>query len=584
MNVFDAEIMNYLRLHPFTSQRSLAAETGFSVGLVNKSLRALREEGLLREDHSLTPAAEKLFKARSPKQAVILAAGFGMRMVPINREVPKALLEVRGEVLIERQIRQLREAGVQEITVVVGFMKERFEYLIDTFGVRLAVNDEYARKNNLVSLNRAAARLENCYIVPCDIYCAVNPFRDAELHSWYMVSDADDPDSTVRVNRKGELAAPAAGEARNGMIGIAYLTEPESSLVRERLARMAPDPRHADDFWEETLADGERMILPARLVSREDAFEINTYEQLREIDADSNHLRSDALDAAAKALSVTPDRITDITVLKKGMTNRSFLFSCGGVKYIMRVPGEGTDRLINRRQETNVYEAIRPCDLCDDVVFIDPATGYKITRFVEGARVCDPESAEDLRACMARLRGFHSLALRVDHTFDIFGQIDFYESLWNGAPSVFPDYARTKEQVLALRPFIDRHRKPFVLTHIDAVPDNFLMAGGDIRLIDWEYAGMQDPDVDLAMFCIYALYDRAQCDALIDLYYTEGCPEDVRYKIYAYIAACGLLWSNWCEFKRSLGVEFGEYALRQYRYAKDFSRLVRQYEEGGGQA
>ena len=140
MNVFDAEIMNYLRLHPFTSQRSLAAETGFSVGLVNKSLRALREEGLLREDHSLTPAAEKLFKARSPKQAVILAAGFGMRMVPINREVPKALLEVRGEVLIERQIRQLREAGVQEITVVVGFMKERFEYLIDTFGVRYTFN------------------------------------------------------------------------------------------------------------------------------------------------------------------------------------------------------------------------------------------------------------------------------------------------------------------------------------------------------------------------------------------------------------------------------------------------------------
>ena len=118
------------------------------------------------------------------------------------------------------------------------------------------------------------------------------------------------------------------------------------------------------------------------------------------------------------------------------------------------------------------------------------------------------------------------------------------------------------------------------LTHIDAVPDNFLFCpqpDGEekILLIDWEYAGMQDQDVDLAMFCIYALYDRVQVDALIEAYYTEGCPEETYLKVYGYIAVCGLLWSNWCEFKRCEGVEFGEYSLRQYRYAKDYARLAR---------
>lgn len=58
-----------------------------------------------------------------------------------------------------------------------------------------------------------------------------------------------------------------------------------------------------------------------------------------------------------------------------------------------------------------------------------------------------------------------------------------------------------------------------------------------------------------------------------------------RIKIYCYIAACGLLWSNWCEYKRNLGVEFGEYSLRQYRYAKDYYRIVqdelKKLEEGG---
>jgi len=118
---------------------------------------------------------------------------------------------------------------------------------------------------------------------------------------------------------------------------------------------------------------------------------------------------------------------------------------------------------------------------------------------------------------------------------------------------------------------------PECICHIDANVDNFLfLADGDVKLLDWEYAGMQDAHVDLAMFCIYAMYDRPQVDALIDSYFTEGCPQEVRTKIYAYIAVCGLLWSNWCEYKSRLGVEFGEYSLKQYRYAKDYYKLVKQ--------
>ena len=177
---------------------------------------------------------------------------------------------------------------------------------------------------------------------------------------------------------------------------------------------------------------------------------------------------------------------------------------------------------------------------------------------------------------MKKLREFHALNLKVDHTFDIFGQIEFYESLWHGAPSVYRDYAKTKENVFLLKEYIDAQEKNYCLTHIDAVPDNFLFTKEDVYLIDWEYAAMQDPHVDIAMFCIYAMYDREQIDHLIDIYFEDNCKLEIRIKIYCYIAACGLLWSNWCEYKRSLGVEFGEYSLRQYRYAKDFYKIVRE--------
>ena len=102
-----------------------------------------------------------------------------------------------------------------------------------------------------------------------------------------------------------------------------------------------------------------------------------------------------------------------------------------------------------------------------------------------------------------------------------------------------------------------------------------------IALIDWEYAGMQDTDVDLAMFIIYSMYGKEQADDLIDAYYTEGCKKEKRLKIYCYVAVCGLLWSNWCEVKYHEGVEFGEYSLRQYRYAKEYYKYVKEELENG---
>ena len=212
------------------------------------------------------------------------------------------------------------------------------------------------------------------------------------------------------------------------------------------------------------------------------------------------------------------------------------------------------------------------------------------TKYIEGVRCCDPENIDDLRLCMKKLRRFHALALSVPHKFDIFEKIDFYESLWGELKSIYKDYETTKQNVLRLKPYIDRHKGKAQLTHIDAVPDNFLFdpnAEGEmsIQLTDWEYAGMQDKHVDIAMFAIYSLYNKPSIDRLIDIYFEEegGCDKTTRAKIYCYVAACGLLWSNWCEYKRNLGVEFGEYSLRQYRYAKDFFRyataLIREIDE-----
>lgn len=582
MNKQEMDILPSLLIEPFINQRILSELTGHSLGMVNKSIKSLIKNGHLDEEARLTKKATDEFKKCAPQNAIILAAGFGMRMVPINRETPKALLEINGEALIERIIKQLHEVGVVNITVVVGFLKERFEYLIDEYGVELVINEEYATKNNMHSMELVADKISNTYIIPSDVWCDRNPFRRNELYSWYMVSDIVDNDSDVRVNRKMELVTVPEHSGGNSMIGIAYLVGEQADIVKERIKALSCSKRYDGAFWEEALYLKGRMIVQARVAHSSDVVEINTYEQLRELDEDSNHLKSDAIDVITNALKVKSSEVIDITVLKKGMTNRSFLFTCKDKKYIMRIPGEGTDQLINRREEAQVYQSINGKGICDEITYINSQNGYKITEFLEDSRVCDPNNVDDLNACMKKLREFHGLGIIVDHEFDIFKQIEFYESLWGNESSIYRDYKKTKENILKLRGYIDEHVDKKCLTHIDAVPDNFLITpDGDIRLIDWEYAGMQDPHVDIAMFCIYSLYNKRQVDRLINIYFDNKCTKETRLKIYCYIAVCGLLWSNWCEYKRSLGVEFGEYSLRQYRYAKEYYKIfVEEINEG----
>ena len=218
------------------------------------------------------------------------------------------------------------------------------------------------------------------------------------------------------------------------------------------------------------------------------------------------------------------EEVQKLQVMKAGMTNRSYSFYVQNKRYIIRIPGEGTEQLINRTQEHDVYRVVSPLGISEHVHYFDPASGIKIASYLENAHACDSNSRDNVQNCMVALRSFHEQRLQVDHIFDLWERLDFYESLWHGAPSCYADYREIKQAVLLLQHYIDAQPKERVLCHIDAVPDNFMFMAGkggkeEIKLIDWEYAGMQDPHLDIAMFAVYAMYDRQQVENMIDLYF-----------------------------------------------------------------
>lgn len=574
MNIKEIEVLK--KIKSGVSQRELAEQLSVSLGKVNQIISKLKQENFIDENNNITLKTKNYFKKHHPENAVILAAGYGMRMVPINTEEPKGLLEVKGETLIERLIKQLHEVGVQDIKIVVGFMKEHYEFLIDKYNVKLVVNSHYKDWNNIYSLFLVKDDISDTYVLPCDVWFEKNPFSTVEDESWYLFGEEQVSGSNWQVKNNEKVRFNSS--KGNKMIGLAYLNEMQGKNISKLLEKSIEEKQYAS-FWEDVLEDKKTFLLKGKLVSDNDHAEINSYEQLLDLDSGSTHLKNDAIEIIENILKVNKKDIHNIHTLKKGMTNRSFIFTVNNKRYIMRIPGEGTDKLIDRKEEYDVYQRVKKEPYTETILYLNPDSGYKISEFLENTRNSDANNIQDVKKSMSVLRKFHSQNYQVDHTFDIWKQIDFYESLRKTA-SAYRDYEEIKDWVLKLKPFIEDNVTKWSLCHIDANYDNFLIdQNNNVFLIDWEYAGMQDPDLDIAMYAIYAGYTKEKIDQLINIYYENKVSENIRYKIYAYVAVGGLLWSNWCEYKQSLGLDFGEYSLAQYRYAKEYSKLVLNYLE-----
>ena len=148
---------------PAQSQRDLAKKLSLSLGTINTTMAKALDLGYItKEDYGypLTQKGLDFLENYRVDAALFLAAGFGSRFVPLTYETPKGLLKVFGERMIERQIQQLHAVGITDITIAVGYLKEKFEYLIDAYGVKLLYNPEYATKNTLATLWNALSAIE----------------------------------------------------------------------------------------------------------------------------------------------------------------------------------------------------------------------------------------------------------------------------------------------------------------------------------------------------------------------------------------------------------------------------------------
>ena len=262
-----------------------------------------------KEGNLLTEEELNILKPYKVDNAIIMAAGYSARCMPLSNVLPKGLFRVKGEILIEREIRQLQEAGVKEIIIVTGFMQEKFQYLRDKYGAILIHNDDYDKYNNIASLYKAQNYMKNSYILCSDNYYADNVFHkyvyspyyscvySEEYCDEYCVLEEDKDGYITSIKRGGAKAWYTIGDCffdrKFSDTFVKYMNE---EWIDMNTRNMLMDDFHIQHIDELKLKKVER--------EKNKVLEFDTLEEFKQFDNSFEEFMNENLDQSNEVIKV----------------------------------------------------------------------------------------------------------------------------------------------------------------------------------------------------------------------------------------------------------------------------------------
>ncbi|MBP3772383.1 MAG: NTP transferase domain-containing protein [Treponema sp.] len=317
---------------------------------VKESISLLQKDGYLN-DSELQPKAVKYLEEHKIDNAIILAAGMSTRFVPLNYETPKGLLPVKGEPLVERQIKQLRERGINEIIIVVGYMKDKFEYLVKKYGVTLVESTDYEKKNNHASVYAARKYLKNSIITSSDLYFTENIFQTYAYDSYYssIFVPGKTAERGIELDEDEKILKTMYGDKCYDTwvtLGYAFFSKDFSRKIISFIEQDFDKPETAGKFWADIQDDHlSDLYMYAKKCDASVIKEFDSLEELREFD--SKYLyssESKILKEVCYKLGVAEKEIVNLQSLKK-IKFSLFMFDCRNEKYACDVQPDSDEKL-----------------------------------------------------------------------------------------------------------------------------------------------------------------------------------------------------------------------------------------------
>lgn len=518
--------------------------------------------------------------------AIILAAGLSSRFAPLSYEKPKGLLVVKGEVLIERQIKQLLEAGISDITIVVGYKAEMFEYLKSKYGVSIVMNEDYERYNNISSLIRVLDKLGDTYICSSDNYFQNNVFVKVHKESYYSALYAvgstneyclktDDTDHIINVSVGGADAWY--------MVGHVFFNKEFSRKLRQILVDEYKDENIRHGYWEDVYI---RHIdqLPMKINRYEigDIEEFDSIEDLRKFDPEYEELyirlnKDNALSTLLRLqynAHIFPDGELTKSEIERigGMSNKNFKVTYQGNKYVLRIPGNGSDGMVDRGEEQANSILASNLGISPALYYFDSQSGIKVTSYLENAVVLNSASIQlhkNIDALVSIYKKLHGSSAVMGNVFSVFREIEKYDRLIIKAGCrMYSGWENFHPHIMALEQRLEAIGYELKPCHNDAVPENFIRSKeGDLYLIDWEYSGMNAPMADLAALFLESEFSEENKRYVLAKYFDGKVPQDAYEKLSIFEILWDYLWAQWTVIKEANGDDWGTYGKDRYNRA-----------------
>ncbi len=490
-------------MQPYDTEQGLADKLNISSGELELIFQTLQDKDLLDQEHRITPSGMEALEPYKVDNAVILAAGMSTRFAPISYAIPKGLISVKGDIMVERLIRQLSEAGVNDITIVVGYMMDKYLYLKDKYPVKFVVNDEYMTKNTYSSVYAARDFLRNTYIVSSDNYYPHNLFHSYEYHAIYTsvfapgvlneIALVFDEDNKI-------IGTNMPSDDQWIMYGHAYFSRNFSERFRPILEAYYLHPVDENVYWENVYADHvDELPMWIAKYSKEDILEFDSIEELKAFDPD--YIANNPIPVFENICQVLDCEISDITDIKmipEGLNNQSFQFSCKGEKYIYRQPGANAENIIDRKKEARALRLVKKLGVDDSLVYIDEDEGWKISRFIETTEAFSFDNMKHVQLLADVLKKLDDADEKIGYTFDFYEEsVKLLEEERHLDPSTYSELMKTEDKFQPIYQYLDEHPWQVSLCHNDIYEPNLLVDGDHLYLIDWEFAGDNDIGFDL---------------------------------------------------------------------------------------
>ena len=577
-------VLRHIFYNPKSTIREIAASINLSIGAIHSLKNSLIKNQLIDIDSIVTPLGKKELEKYRVKSAIILAAGLSTRFAPLSFDTPKGLLEVNGEILIERQIKQLKEAGVNNIVIVLGYKKESFFYLGEKYNAKIIINPFYDTKNNSYSAFLANSYFEKAYICSSDSYFIDNPFNTYEYDSFVFAENTIDKQggSFLKIESKGKIVSREKGN-KEGLLfkGTMYWNEEFGEAIRELLAKYSDTGVFDQDSIYSVVFDNLSSLPPlyASIRKGKTIFKFYCLKELIKFDETYiEHTSSSIMKNIAKTLKCKEKEIEDFSPIKEGLTNTSYTFVVKGKKYVYRHPGNGTEKIINRLNEKKSLEKAKELGIDPTYIKMDYKEGWKISEYISNSREPDYHNFSDSKLIINKMRELHHKEAYVDWKFMPWEDALKMEAIIKKRqPIEMPDFNELKSNIYTLYNIVkDDNLVKKCFCHCDTYKPNWLInkVTNDVVLIDWEYAGYSDPGVDVGYYIVDAMYEVKDALRFIKEYLSNSYTKELERHYIIYVAIIAYYWFIWALYRESCGAIMGESLYNWYYMAKKYSKYV----------